>query len=65
MNGVGAEVNGKARPQGIKRLHEDSLEDDHRFAKRFHLLNIGLYSSFIFEKLVELLLADYHRFREP
>ncbi|KAL1311624.1 hypothetical protein AAFC00_001735 [Neodothiora populina] len=43
MNGVQAEVmNGEtqAQPRGIKRLQDDSVDDDQRFTKRFHLLNL-------------------------
>lgn len=42
MNGVGAEVMiGEAQPRGIKRAQDDALDDEQRFTKRFHLLNLG------------------------
>lgn len=44
MNGAHAEVmTGEARPRGIKRTQDDALalDDDQRFAKRFHLLNLS------------------------
>ena len=36
-------MNGEARPRGIKRTQGEALDDDHRFAKRFNLLNLGAY----------------------
>ena len=39
MNGEAAEAR---PPRGIKRAQGEALDDDHRFAKRFNLLNIGM-----------------------
>ena len=31
--------------RGLKRTADDSFDDDHRFAKRFNLLNLGILHS--------------------